>query len=413
MMKQLNRSFLIGLALIAMVLPLLIVPIQKALAFNTGSVSPLPTVLTLVAAGKKADLSTFTVGNNTVLSNGAYWYWRDKYNFGISPNSTINIDATKAYDICASSLDPTCSPGSGLTRMSWKISSTSLVPGGRIGSRVDITTGTASRMCFYANTQPTYFPSGIQRNIAVSTITSGGWIKNAESYFTATSYPDQNMLWCLGNGTAVGNFFMVGSYDPTATNIQSFSPRSTTSNDGSITYDLQFTEAVSGLTASDFSLAGTGSSSCTVGTPSGSGANYVVTLTGCSAGTVVLSINANSVTGTSTGPAVTETAVTVTVVEISTTISLAVAGGVIYKGIALQITATVSQPGKVTFTANNKRIGNCVSVLALSTTAVCNWKPATKGPIVLRASLKPTNGSYTASSSLNILVAPERRTNNR
>jgi hypothetical protein len=413
MMRHMIKKSLAGLALMATVVPMLVVPIQSAFAFNTGSVSPLPTVLTLAAAGKKADLSTFTLANNTVLSNGAYWYWRDKYTFGISPNSTVNIDATKAYDICASSLDASCSPGSGLTRMSWKISSTSMIPGGRIGSRVDITTGTASRMCFYASTQPTYFPSGIQRNVAVSTITSGGWIKNAESYFTATSYPDQNMLWCLGNGSAVANFFMVGSYDPTATNIQSFSPRSTTSNDGSIIYDLQFTEAVSGLAASDFSLTGTGSSNCTVGTPSGSGANYVVTLTGCTAGTVVLSINANSVTGTTTGPAVTETAVTVTVVEVATTISLVIANAVIYKGMAVQLTATVSQPGRVTFTANNKRIGTCVAVVAASTTALCNWKPAFQGPVTLKASLKPASGSYTASTSLNILVAPQKRTTTR
>lgn len=415
MIRRRNKGLIIGTSIFAILLPLLTVPIQRAFAFNTGSVTPLPTVLTLVAAGKKADLSTFTTGNNTVLSNGTYWYWRSLYTFGFSPNSSVNIDGTKGYDICASSLDPTCSPGSGLTRMSWKISSTSVTPGGRIGSRVDITSGTASRMCFYASTQPSYFPSGIQRNVAVSTITSGGWTKNAESYFSATSYPDQNMFYCLGNGSSVANFFMVGSYDPTATNIQSFSPRSTTSSDGAITYDLQFTEAVSGLSASDFTLSGTGSSTCSVGTPSGSGANYVLTLTGCSPGSVILSINANAVTGTSSGPVVTETSVTVTVVSITTTISLALANpnSVVYKGIAFRLNAIVSQPGAVTFTANKKRIGTCVSVVAASTTAICDWKPSTQGPVVLTATLKPSNGSYTTSSSLNIVVAPQKRNNNR
>jgi hypothetical protein len=223
------------------------------------------------------------------------------------------------------------------------------------------------------------------------------------------------MLWCLGTGSAVDNFFLVGSYDPTATNVSSFSPRSTTSTDGNITYDLVFSEAVSGLAASDFSKSGTGASSCTIGTPSGSNANYVVTLTGCSAGTVILTLNANAVTGSVTGPVVAESSATVTIVEIATTISLAITDSstVVYKGVPFQLTATVSQPGNVTFTANNKRIAGCIQKVAASTTAVCAWKPSTQGPVVIRASLKPSNSSYTASSSLNIVVAAQKRTNTR
>lgn len=410
-----SRSSVIGITLLAVLIPLLTIPIQRAFAFNTGSVSPLPTVLTIAAAGKKADLSTFTTGNNTVLSNGTYWYWRDRFSFGFSPNSTVNIDATKSYDICASSLDSSCSSGSGSSRMSWVMDASNVKPGGRIGSRIDITTGDAVRMCFHASTQPSYFPSGIQKNVTVSTITSGGWTKNAESYFRAVTYPDQNMLWCLGNGSTVDNFFLVGSFDPTATNVTSFSPRSTTSNDGTVIYDLQFTEAVSGLASSDFTVTGTGSSSCTVGTPSGSGANYVITLSSCSAGTVILTLNANAVTGSVTGPVAPESALTVNVVQVTTTVSLAItdASNVIYKGVPFQLTATVSQPGTVTFTANGKRIGGCVTKVAASTSAVCNWKPATQGPVVLKASLKPANGSYIGSASLNIVVAAQRRTTTR
>jgi hypothetical protein len=412
------RSILKKRLLIAICALLAVLPLQWANAFNLGSLTNgIPTTLTLVAAGKKVDMpaGNYTTGNNTFLSNGSYWYWRQLYSFGYSPNSTVNIDATQGYDICASSLDSSCSPGSGMTRLSFKMNSSTVLQGGRIGSRINITTGDAARMCFYASTQPSYFPSGIQRNVSVSTITSGGWTKNAESYFRATSYTDQAMLYCLGNGTAVANFFMVGAFDPTATNVLSFSPRSTTSSDGSITYDLQFSEAVSGLTSSDFTASGTGSSSCSVGAPSGSGANYVVTLSGCTAGTVNLALNANAVTGSVTGPAVTETAVTVTVVEIATTISLAItdASSVIYKGIPFELTATVSQPGTVTFTANGKRIGTCVSKVAASTTAICNWRPAVQGPVVLKVSLKPANSSYTASSSLNIVVATQKRTTTR
>jgi hypothetical protein len=412
-MKSFKRKFLITFTVLS-----LLIPLHWANAFNTGSLTNgIPTTLTIVAAGKKVDLpaGNFTTGNNTFLSNGTYWYWRSLNTFGYSPNSTINIDATQGYDICASSLDSSCSPGSGITRLSFKITSSGIVPGGRIGSRTNITTGDAARMCFYASTQPSYFPSGIQRNVSVSTITSGGWTKNAESYFRNPSYADHAMLYCLGTGTAVSNFFLVGAFDPTATNVISFSPRSTTSNSGTVIYDLVFNEAVSGLAAADFAKTGTGSASCTIETPTGSGANYVVTLTGCSAGTINLTLNSNAVTGSVTGPAVAETALTVTVIEIATTISLELANpnSVIYKGIPVGLTATVSQPGVVTFTANNKRIAGCVSSVAASTTATCNWKPSLQGPVTLKASLKPSNSSYTASASLNIAVAPQKRTNNR
>ncbi len=413
MIHGFKKKFFAALAILSLVIPL-----QWANAFNTGSLTNgIPTTLTLVAAGKKVDLpaGNYTTGNNTFLSNGSYWYWRSLNTFGYSPDTTVNIDATQGYDICASSLDSSCSPGSGMTRLSFKITSGAVVPGGRIGSRINITTGDAARMCFYASTQPSYFPSGIQRNVSVSTITSGGWTKNAESYFRNPSYVDQAMLYCLGNGTAISNFFLVGAFDPTATNVLSFSPRSTTSNSGSITYDLVFNEAVSGLAAADFTKSGTGSSSCTVDNPTGSGANYVVTLTGCSAGTVNLALNANAVTGSVTGPAVTETAQTVTVIEIATTITLSLANSntLIYKGIPFELTATVSQPGIVTFTANNKRIAGCIRSVAVSTSATCNWRPSFQGPVVLKAALKPSNSSYTASSSLNIVVAPQKRTNTR
>lgn len=406
-------------SLTVFVMALLLIPLQWANAFHTGSLANgIPTTLTLLATGKKADMpvGNFTTGNNTFLSNGTYWYWRSLMTFGFSPNSTINIDGTEGFDICASSLDSSCSPGSGMTRLSFKMNSANVIPGGRIGSRINITTGDAARMCFYAATQPSYFPSGIQRNVSVSTITSGGWTKGAESYFRATSYADQNMGYCLsGSASGVANFFLVGAFDPIATNVLSFSPRSTTSNDGSITYDLQFSEAVSGLVSADFTKSGTGSASCSIGSPSGSGANYVVTLTGCTAGTVNLTLNANAVTGSVTGPAAAETAATVTVVEIATTVSLAAANpnSVVYKGVVFQLVATVSQPGVVTFTANNKRIGGCIRSVAASTTATCDWRPSFQGPVVLRASLKPSNSSYTSSSSLNIVVAPQRRTTTR
>lgn len=402
-----DSNFSTSLAVI-LLSSLVVVFIPSAFAFHTGSVSPLPTTVTILAAGKKSEaMTSFTTGNNTVLSNGTYWYWRDKFSFGFSPNSTVNIDASRGYDICGTTYDPTCSPGSSSSRLSWKMSPTTVSPGGRIGNRVDITTGTAARLCFTASA-PTYYPAGIQKNVPYSTITGGGWTKSADSYFSATAYADQAMGYCFGSSTYV----LIASADPSASNVVSFSPRSTSSSNGSITYDLQFTESVSGLTASDFSVSGTGSGTCVISAPSGTGANYAITLTSCGVGTTILTLGANSVTGSATGPLLAEAATGVTFVEVATTISLALndSNSVIYKGVSFQITATVSQSGKVTFTANGKRIAKCINVSAVSTNATCSWRPSTQGPVILRATLMPNDSSYTASASLNLLVATQKRT---
>ncbi|MGA0866744.1 MAG: fibronectin type III domain-containing protein, partial [Candidatus Nanopelagicaceae bacterium] len=84
-----------------------------------------------------------------------------------------------------------------------------------------------------------------------------------------------------------------------------------------------FTQSVTGLASSDFSLSGTGSSSCVVGTPSGSGTTYQVQLTGCSPGTVILTLAQNAVTNSSsqTGPSTATSASTVTIDQTSPTIS--------------------------------------------------------------------------------------------
>jgi spore germination protein YaaH len=62
----------------------------------------------------------------------------------------------------------------------------------------------------------------------------------------------------------------------------------------SVSYRLVFGGPVTGLTATDFVRSGT-ASGCVVGTPTGSGASYAVTVSKCSAGSLVLSVRANAV----------------------------------------------------------------------------------------------------------------------
>ena len=58
-----------------------------------------------------------------------------------------------------------------------------------------------------------------------------------------------------------------------------------------LVFDVDFNEDVFGLAASDFSVGGT-ATGCSVGAPIGSGASYDVTVSGCSEGTVILSLAA-------------------------------------------------------------------------------------------------------------------------
>jgi hypothetical protein len=65
-------------------------------------------------------------------------------------------------------------------------------------------------------------------------------------------------------------------------------------NAATVSYALSFSESVTGLTAGDFTRTGT-ATSCSVGSPVGSGASYTIAISGCSAGTVILTLNANTV----------------------------------------------------------------------------------------------------------------------
>ncbi len=81
------------------------------------------------------------------------------------------------------------------------------------------------------------------------------------------------------------------------------SPLDRITNAPVLTWDVTFNRPVTGLTAGDFTRTGT-ATGCVVGTPTGSGAAWAVSLTGCSGGSVVLALKAGSVSDAKaiTGP---------------------------------------------------------------------------------------------------------------
>jgi hypothetical protein len=120
----------------------------------------------------------------------------------------------------------------------------------------------------------------------------------------------------LGNGIAVISY-------PNGPTVTQFAPQTTITNSTSLTFSLIFSEAVTGLTSADFSKAGTGSSTCTIGTPSGSTTNYSIALSGCSPGTVTLTLASNAVSNSASqaGPSSATSAGTVTIDQTAPTVS--------------------------------------------------------------------------------------------
>jgi len=97
----------------------------------------------------------------------------------------------------------------------------------------------------------------------------------------------------------------------------------------------------------------------------------------------------------------------ITVVNGVTTVSLSLAGGVttVAKGQFIVITATVDQAGRISFSADGKRLPGCTNLSVSGASKTCRWKPTTRRQVNLSARLVPTNSAYsTTSASLSVLV---------
>jgi hypothetical protein len=91
--------------------------------------------------------------------------------------------------------------------------------------------------------------------------------------------------------------------------------------------------------------------------------------------------------------------------------------GNVNKGVSTTITVTLNAAGKVRFFVGGKRISNC---LARSTTgsypnfsATCSWRPPVTGGQNITARVKPTDSSFSATTSSTTSVRVIRRVNQR
>lgn len=170
----------------------------------------------------------------------------------------------------------------------------------------------------------------------------GGWVGGTAS---TPAYSKNNGTNTVATDAANSGhgYVQISSLGP---GINTFLPRATLTKTNP-TYDLEFSTTVTGLATSDFSLSGTGSSTCSVASVTGSNSTYVVTLSGCSSGTVILTLTANSVQNSSAqnGPGSNTSASTVTVDLVAPTITSisAPTNGTYLPGNTLTFTATTSE----------------------------------------------------------------------
>ena len=168
-------------------------------------------------------------------------------------------------------------------------------------------TGSTNLACTYAYTGPSTIDgsytigNGTATDAGTNTAqTSGvtgfapGFTLSADWTFATTTAPSAGTN-CASGFESGGCFALDAASDSGA----STSDRLT--NASSLTYNLRFSEAVTDLAAADLAVTGT-ATGCVVGTPATatvtgypSGAAYTVTLTSCSAGTVILTLAAQSV----------------------------------------------------------------------------------------------------------------------
>jgi len=100
--------------------------------------------------------------------------------------------------------------------------------------------------------------------------------------------------------------------------------------------------------------------------------------------------------------------------SLNSSTSIAIAGNVSVaaKRTSILLTATVDQPGLVTFYSQGKKIPGCINISVSGTTATCSWKPILQGSQSLSAVLNPNNGFNSSTSSV-INVTIGKRTSPR
>jgi hypothetical protein len=126
--------------------------------------------------------------------------------------------------------------------------------------------------------------------------TDGGGGGSGSSFINATKF--SSPVYIAGFQAANGAASITYNFGPT---VIYFSGPASPSKATSPVFNIAFGQSVTGLTADDFIISGT-AQGCYISTLTGSGANYAAAVTGCTDGTVILTLKVDTVFGNAIGP---------------------------------------------------------------------------------------------------------------
>ena len=124
----------------------------------------------------------------------------------------------------------------------------------------------------------------------------GGGGGSGSSFMNSTRF--QSVTYYTGFQAGDGIATITYNFGPVVT---SFTTPVSPSKAQTPVFNLTFGQSVTGLTADDFTFVGS-ATGCYVSLVTGSGASYAITVSGCSDGTLALSLKADSVNGNALGP---------------------------------------------------------------------------------------------------------------
>lgn len=129
------------------------------------------TIFTVLAAGERTSVLAPTTENNTTNHNGSEWYNSADQSMGFAPGGESVV-------LSSADVNETDDP----YRLSWHLSYDYLEGGYRAGSNTDLNDSTDfSRFIYEADSEPSYYPSGPQIDVAESTLT--GWTLCYQGYY--------------------------------------------------------------------------------------------------------------------------------------------------------------------------------------------------------------------------------------
>lgn len=150
-----------------------------------------------------------------------------------------------------------------------------------------------------------------------SCCTNGGGGGGGSSFAnaTVTSSVTHTAGYRSGNGVAILTYVMPPQ-------VTTFAPALNLTNTEPVNYNLVFNQAVTGLTNADF-VTTDSTDTCSTIAVSGSGTTYSVAVSGCTDGVLKLTLIADAVLGTLTGPALAAAAAPVTIDRVAPTATVA------------------------------------------------------------------------------------------